>query len=259
MWIKGDRARKGRIVLLAATGLALALPASASAATVIGQTGTPHGDIVMLPDNQAFVQSPTDPDDGAAVYRAPSRGVITSWSAMANASVNRTLKLLVLRFNGGDSYNVIARDGPRTLALTNQLNTFPVQIPIEAGDQIGNYSPDGQPAGLSSGLFTGVAGELVRTDDGEPGAVFTWDASNYASNRVNVAATLEPDADSDGFGDETQDQCPSLAATQGVCPVTAAAPVPQPKPKCKKPKRKKGKASASAKKKKGCKKKKKAK
>ena len=31
----------------------------------------------------------------------------------------------------------------------------------------------------------------------------------------------EPDADGDGFGDESQDQCPTDASTQGPCPITA--------------------------------------
>ena len=31
--------------------------------------------------------------------------------------------------------------------------------------------------------------------------------------------TLEPDADGDGFGDETQDGCPTEPATQGECQV----------------------------------------
>jgi hypothetical protein len=66
-------------------------------------------------------------------------------------------------------------------------------------------------------------------------------------------ADVEPDADRDGFGDETQDQCPSEAATQGACVKPAGTAK-----KCKKKKRKKGKrARASGKpKKKGCKKKK---
>jgi len=32
---------------------------------------------------------------------------------------------------------------------------------------------------------------------------------------------LEPDADSDGFGDETQDKCPQLASAQTACPLIA--------------------------------------
>jgi hypothetical protein len=42
-------------------------------------------------------------------------------------------------------------------------------------------------------------------------------ASTEAANELLVAAVVEPDADGDGFGDETQDQCPTQASTQGAC------------------------------------------
>ena len=35
--------------------------------------------------------------------------------------------------------------------------------------------------------------------------------------RLNVSATVEPDADGDGYGDVTQDTCPSRATSQGDC------------------------------------------
>src|SRR5262249_49078219 len=38
-----------------------------------------------------------------------------------------------------------------------------------------------------------------------------------------VSAVIEPDADHDGFGDETQDQCPTQATTQGPCDTAAPA------------------------------------
>ena len=41
--------------------------------------------------------------------------------------------------------------------------------------------------------------------------------STEVQNELQVQATIEPDADNDGFGDETQDQCPSQASTQGPC------------------------------------------
>jgi hypothetical protein len=50
---------------------------------------------------------------------------------------------------------------------------------------------------------------------------------------VNASAVIEPDADRDGFGDETQDRWPASAAAQGRCPAKAS------KKKCKKGKRKK--------------------
>lgn len=36
--------------------------------------------------------------------------------------------------------------------------------------------------------------------------------------RIPVVASIEPDADGDGYGDETQDGCPQSAAYQGPCP-----------------------------------------
>jgi hypothetical protein len=39
----------------------------------------------------------------------------------------------------------------------------------------------------------------------------------FPTYRVNVAATIEPDADRDGFGDQSQDGCPTQAATHGAC------------------------------------------
>ena len=38
-------------------------------------------------------------------------------------------------------------------------------------------------------------------------------------------ATVEPDADGDGFGDDSQDECPTNAATQGACSGTLVGPV----------------------------------
>jgi hypothetical protein len=64
--------------------------------------------------------------------------------------------------------------------------------------------------------------------------------------QLDVSARLEADADHDGFGDETQDQCPTNGTIQGPCPVTPAK-----KKKCKK--RKKHKSAAAIAKK--CKKK----
>ncbi len=55
---------------------------------------------------------------------------------------------------------------------------------------------------------------------------------------------VEPDADRDGFGDETQDACPSSASAQGACPAK--------RKKCKKHKKSR---HAVAAKKKACKKK----
>jgi hypothetical protein len=39
---------------------------------------------------------------------------------------------------------------------------------------------------------------------------------------MDLSAQLEADADGDGYGDETQDECPTDASTHGACPDTTA-------------------------------------
>ena len=48
--------------------------------------------------------------------------------------------------------------------------------------------------------------------------------STDVTEELLVQVTIEPDADGDGFGDETQDQCPTQADTHGPC---ASPPPPQ--------------------------------
>ena len=47
--------------------------------------------------------------------------------------------------------------------------------------------------------------------------------SNQFFGELLVQGTVEPDADGDGFGDETQDTCPAQASTQGACDLTKPA------------------------------------
>lgn len=60
--------------------------------------------------------------------------------------------------------------------------------------------------------------------DPADGSTQTFDPVPGSGGRVNVSAIVEPDADADGFGDETQDLCPTDASTAGTCP-----PPPAPK------------------------------
>jgi hypothetical protein len=47
---------------------------------------------------------------------------------------------------------------------------------------------------------------------------------------VNIAAVVEPDADGDGFGDETQDKCIGVGGPDNGCPVPPVAVPPAPEP-----------------------------
>jgi len=205
--LRGLRFANGRrryvavIAALVGSG-ALVLPVSpAGAATQIGQTFTP----TMPGGDFTFIQSGSLENQ----YAAPFAGVITSWSFQALASPPQ-LKLKVARPAGGDSFTIIGESGVQ-VSTPSALNTFPVRIPAQAGDVIGLYK-------VTTGdiLVGPAAGYTSRNLPGDvpPG---TTASAGPGVAQLDVSATLEPDADGDGFGDETQDGCPTIASTQGPC------------------------------------------
>ena len=97
--------------------------------------------------------------------------------------------------------------------VPNQLVTQQVRIPALAGDVIGMHygvgaSPD---CGRSLAGYTYIGGN----GDVQSGPLSGFSGGGF---QFSVRATLEPDADGDGFGDVSQDDCPSSAQTQGTCP-----------------------------------------
>jgi hypothetical protein len=168
---------------------------------------------------------------------------------------------MVLRPDSGTTapygYTPMQKDSPRTFTAPNVVNTFTgLHIPINTGETIGLFVPAGQPGASGHCASAAPAGNSIQRFAGDPPLAMS---SNFLAPeptlKLNLAATVEPDADGDRFGDETQDQCPSNAAVQTLCP---APPTPAPAKKCKRKKKKSSKNSASAaKKKRGCKKKKK--
>jgi hypothetical protein len=227
--------------LVGAAGLLFAAPASASAATTLGETFTPP-DSFTAPTIALQAQSPGNE------YAAPSPGVITSWSFQASfGAVPQGLKLKVGRTASGADFTIVGESAPKN-PVSNQLNTYTdVRIPVQAGDVIGLWPGDVDNDAhffRTVRIDTGFAG-VEHPGDLAPGG--TDEFTGPAGEQVDVSAKLEPDADADGFGDETQDQCPTNASTQGAC-----APSPTPRAKCKK--KKKHRSAEAAKKK--CKKKK---
>ncbi len=162
-------------------------------------------------------------------YAVPFSGVITSWSYLAAGSPGQ-LALLVVKLIGeehtalpGYPYNkaIVQEVGESASVVppANLLSTFPTRIPVQAGDLIGlkpsskgqcwaEHRPEYEMAFGTAPGFGATANFSVREDN---------------ETQVDVSARLEPDADGDGYGDETQDQCPTVPAAQGPCP---SAPAP---------------------------------
>jgi hypothetical protein len=165
-------------------------------------------------------------------YTVPADGVITSWRTSTYAgspAVTRTFK--IARASGAGTYIFGAQTPPLSIPTSSADQTVSqsIRVPARAGDVIG----------LSSTVVSAGAFDVCTkyTDNGNDVAqVFTGDARGTASAlspdgfsgfRVSVAATLEADADKDGYGDTTQDRCPTDATTQGACPVVKDTAAPQ--------------------------------
>jgi hypothetical protein len=237
MGLGSERRLGARVILGLVVAVGLIVPSGASAAQTIGQAASGSG----CSGGEAYTQGPLK----ASIYSPTAPGVITSWSSFAAATPNTQLVLLVLKPNPAGSTHFIAtqKDQTRTLTQAGALNTFSgVHLPIQVGEQIGLFLPNGNAdcfidAPPDDGLFFTGGDPPLNAD-----ANFTGANTNRL---LNASAVVEPDADHDGFGDETQDGCPSSASAQGACPV----------PKRKKCKKHKKSRDASAAKKKACKKK----
>jgi hypothetical protein len=224
--------RSAALVLAGATAMLLLLPAAGQAATIFGSqlkneptekscevvgTCTIVQRIVSAPPNG-------DPYSGGA----PISGVITKFRTLAYAqeeSGQITFRLANLTLpdpnNLESALGTAAGTGPTiTLPAIGEtedpsITEVPARLPVRAGQQLAVditpsigiiYNSNGDKR---SYLF---APPLVE-GAGQRG-------STEVVNELLVQATIEPDADNDGFGDETQDQCPTQAATHGPCDTT---------------------------------------
>jgi hypothetical protein len=202
-----------RALVTAASFVALALAAAPGAgATEIGHAQSLSGSGgENCGTNLTWVQTAAS----SANYTVPFDGVITSWSVGDNIST--AIKLKVLRPVTSNAYNVIASDGPRN-PPNGGISTYQVRFPVRQGDSIA------MQVGTGHYCFPGygaVPGDVAEPVSGDPavGQAIGVGGTSYASTRLPISATVEPDRDGDGYGDETQDACPTLASTQGSCPL----------------------------------------
>jgi hypothetical protein len=107
--------------------------------------------------------------------------------------------------------------------VSDTVLTFAAQQPIAAGDQIAFESTFGNPA-VRTADKAGVTWLLWEDPSLAVGATKLPEPDSPPASEVLVNADVEPDADGDGFGDETQDGCPTDASIQGACPSPVAVP-----------------------------------
>ena len=158
----------------------------------------------------------------------PGYGVITAWSHSAGATAG-ALTFKVYRPAGGQQMLVVAGD-TRTI-VTDTVQTFPVRIPVRPGDRIGLSTDSVEIARMTGDPLDQVGTFDFTKPDPPPGTTATLDPLPFTAIKLLVSARVETDADRDGFGDDTQDGCPTSAATRGPCSAARPAyPGPGPLP-----------------------------
>jgi hypothetical protein len=205
------------LAALVAVGLMAAADAGpAVGATVVGQVAPTADDASSCGGATLVLSGSVAP--GTSTYTVPpGGGILTSWSVQGGDGTS-TLELKVVRETAPMDYLIEAQDPtPRTVPA-GQLATFDIGIPVEGGEELALWVPDGGHwcswASTAENALEYRAGSYPEP---APGENFPT-GSEEGGLRVNVSAVLEADADGDGFGDESQDGCPQVASTQGPCP-----------------------------------------
>jgi hypothetical protein len=196
-------------------------PAGAGASTVVGSNlaQPPSESICVLGPGEscslgvAAVPFGNQAPGGVTV---PGNGVIVNWRISSLATFGEAplpVKLRVL-----DGTTAVASGPLQTLPGQAGIHEFAVRVPVKAGVSIGVDFPT-EPE------FTGirvVAGATAAiTDFWEP-VLLDGQIRSPSESRGNTEllmnATVEPDLDGDGWGDETQDRCGGVAGPEAGCP-----------------------------------------
>jgi hypothetical protein len=182
-----------RLVSLGLVVFALAA-APVQAGVPVGDTGNP---ISTCPAGWTAV-----PFVGRSSYETTA-GIVTKWSTQAAASPGQSMRLVIVR--GTDpNYTVVGESSVEAIA-PSALNHFVTRIPVAAGDVLAVSG--------AGPCFQSRMGNSIRycvDCYGGPGTGLTT-TDLLQDVDLNVSAYIEQDADGDGWGDESQDNCPGLS------------------------------------------------
>jgi uncharacterized repeat protein (TIGR01451 family) len=212
-----------RLSFCIAAVLVLSCVPSAQASVTLGSTA---GATDSCGTDQVQVQSTTAA--GGPSYVAEQAGVVVSWSYLAHSGTPSIRFKVYKPTASANTWFLRTQSAVKTFgagadqAHTNQLNTFAESpgLRIEAGDHLGlTATGDGTMGCIGTSSASDVR-RVKNPPDSAPGVDTAGFNGNDANFKLDVSAVVEPDADGDGFGDETQDSCPTDATVQtGACPV----------------------------------------
>ena len=216
------RRRIPTAIAVAATAL-LALPASGMAAETFGSqlTNMPNYGAcddpptpLTAPCSWVSYIHPSAPNGDPYAGGAPNDGVITKFRIRANGpGASVTFRVANIAVANDEAQSSAVGTGPTvTIAGLGEIEEFSGRLPVKKGNHLA--------------IDTSTAAAIYETGGNEfsygygPALVDGAAArgSAEAHGELLVAAVMEPDADGDGFGDETQDRCLGKVDANGGCP-----------------------------------------
>lgn len=165
---------------------------------------------------------------GTISTAAPFRGVVVRWRASSNAAAS--MRVRIVKPTDPTHFQVTRSSEPSTIAATPQppnggmpasMTIVPARVPIDQGDFVGLDVPNGPAVYYGTALPGSNYFDLTNPVDGG-----TVTKPSGQDRQIFYNADIERDADGDGFGDETQDLCPTDATRQLECLSTADATAP---------------------------------
>jgi hypothetical protein len=200
-------------------------PAPAHAAATVGSSLRQRANLyVRCPGDCTAVQSGRP---GAAGISIPIDGVVTRWRIRAATMGFVRLRIVRSEPDGGYSSaelgNWVRLDRPHEPGH-DILYTFPLRLTVHAGDRVaidrdakagGIFHSYGQDATYAVSEFAPALSD--DSSDVPP-------TSSFPGRELLVNVDVEKDADGDGFGDESQDNCPTIANDQTDKPCSTPSP-----------------------------------
>jgi hypothetical protein len=152
--------------------------------------------------------------------RAAMNGVIVSWRVRSGAAPkDLSVRLRLIRNETG-----VASGKIETLPHAAGTYEFAARLPVKSNDEIGI---DGVNLPAPDGLIIFRAASGAFFDFWETKSLGEGEirpASSKPESQPMLNVTIEPDADGDGFGDESQDKCAGAAGSTEGCPLAGPTP-----------------------------------
>jgi uncharacterized repeat protein (TIGR01451 family) len=146
----------------------------------------------------------------------PSAGVVVRFAV--RTALPQSFRLRVIRPGAGSTATVVASSPFVAVSGTDTAQSVNVRLPVRQGDIVAlgmTSGADPPRADLDSASWSCFDRNATEPADGSTGTILDPCVFN---SELLYNVTIEPDVDGDGYGDETQDGCPTDPLIHDVCP-----------------------------------------